>query len=73
MKKTKVKLTWTHSQVGCYWYAGSFTIATRVLVENGKMVFTYPKSGYVLTQSFEELGIYKTLAKAQKAAEKYAS
>lgn len=64
------KLTWEPSRVGCYWDSGEFHIGTRVAVENGKQIFTYPQSGYCLMRNREELGLYKTLKSAQRAAEK---
>lgn len=63
-------LAWTPSKIGCYWNAEEYHIATRVLIENGKQVLTYPKSGYVLTRYFEELGVFKSLKSAQLAAQK---
>jgi len=63
-------MKWTPAKVGCWWYSGEFTIGTRVSFENGEMVYTYPKSGYVLTRDREELGIYPTLRGAQEAASK---
>lgn len=66
----KRKLTWTPAKVGCYWSAGLFFISTRILVQDGKMVMTYPQSGYVLRCDRQELGIFKTLKAAQRAAQK---
>lgn len=63
-------LDWAPSKVGCYWNAAEYHIAIRVLIENGKQVLTYPKSGYVLTRDFEELGVFKSLKAAQLAAQK---
>jgi len=66
-------MKWTPAKVGCWWYSGEFTIGTRVSFENGKTVLTYPKSGYVLTRKREEVGLYKTLRAAQRAASKAAA
>ena len=64
-------MIWEPSKVGCYWNSGDFHIATRVAFENGREVLTWPKSGYVLTRKFVELGIFKTLKAAQRAAKAF--
>lgn len=64
-----MKLTWTQADVGCYWTADTFTISTRVVFRDGRTVYTYPDSGYVLTRNRRELGTYRTLAAAQRAAQ----
>jgi hypothetical protein len=63
------RLTWTPAAVGCYWNAGDFHIGTSVLYLHGKPVLTFPQSAYVLMRNRVELGRYKTLRAAQRAAE----
>ncbi len=66
-------LTWVPAAIGCYWSAGDFTIGTCVQYENGKPILTFPKSHYLLTRNRDEIGRYKTLKAAKRAAEKVAN
>jgi hypothetical protein len=67
-----MKLEWEQAKVGCHWMAADFFISTRITYENGKAILTYPRSGYVLTHNRAEVGMYKTLKAAQRAAQKIA-
>jgi hypothetical protein len=71
MKKPQLK--WNPAKVGCYWYADlgleCFAISTVITYENGRMILTYPKSGYDLHHNRNRVGRFKTLKAAQREAE----
>lgn len=63
------KLNWVQAAIGCYWSADDeWEICTRVSIVNGKHVLTYPQSGYALSRNRQEIGLYKSLKAAQRAA-----
>lgn len=51
-------MEWIPAKVGCYWTSGEFFIATT----------TDSRGSYCLTRNREEVGHYKTLRAAQRAA-----
>lgn len=72
------KMQWKPASVGCHWFASRetrfgpqhFAISTRTLYINGQPVRTFPESGYALYCNTAELGIFKTLRAAERAAER---
>lgn len=72
----RARLDWVPAKVGCYWdsAAGGYVIHTRV---TGAWPPRWPESGYVLTRDSgrgrDEVGVYKTLKAAQRAAEAIAA
>jgi hypothetical protein len=67
------KLEWKPAKVGCYWFAERgqkfFAISTVVQYQNGQAILTFPSSYYALYANTHELGRFKTLKEAQRAAE----
>jgi hypothetical protein len=64
---TDMPLTWIPASVGCYWDAGEYHIST--YTTGASQIPPFPDSGYRLTRNREEIGCYKGLATAKRAAD----